>query len=48
MVNVNLDYIAIREEYLTALDKLKAYEITYKELSEQLKQKSQGKQWNLK
>lgn len=40
MVGINLDYISIREEYHTMVDKAKAYEETYSDLSEQLKHKS--------
>lgn len=44
----NLDYYAIRDEYLTLVDKTKALEQTYNCLSEQLKYKKQGKSWKLK
>jgi hypothetical protein len=48
MVGINLDYIAIREEYHTMTDKFKAYEVTYQDMSLQVQKKEETKQWRLR
>ena len=40
MVNINLDYISIREEYHAITDKTKAYEVTHKDMREQLENRT--------
>jgi hypothetical protein len=48
MISLNLAYISIRDEYQAIVDKTKAYETTYKELSDQLKHHKQGKSWKIR
>ena len=47
-MGANLDYYAVRDEYVMLSDKVKALEQTYNCMNEQLKQRVQGKSWKLK
>jgi len=47
-MGANLDYYAVRDEFMMLNDKVKALESTYNCMSEQLKLRKQGKSWKIK
>jgi septal ring factor EnvC (AmiA/AmiB activator) len=48
VLTTHVEFYAIKEEYTQLLDKKSAYEQAYACMSEQLKQKKQGKSWKIK